>query len=227
VRPGYEGGGGGTRSPSGGERAPRPDGDGDIDPAQRPAGDGDAAKRAASDSVESSSSDGKDPSDDGVRTLAPRRSGSRLAGAAVRNVYRSADDQYVAVSCGSPRQLSQVAELVAPGRDVGLDELDNLLAAWIAERLVADAITELLAQRLPVVRVNDAHALLADEHAIARQAIVRVTSAERGSALVVAPTPKFDRTPARPLSQCPELGADNNDLLGRLRQPLADPERSI
>jgi crotonobetainyl-CoA:carnitine CoA-transferase CaiB-like acyl-CoA transferase len=142
----------------------------------------------------------------------PSRGGSRLAGAPVRNVYRTSDAEYVAISCGSPRQLAQITELVAPGDDVGFDQLDGCVARWIGERDLATVMTILLEQRLPVVRVNDARSLIDDPHTQARRAIASVTSDELGTSMAVAPTPRFSATPAVPAMRCPALGEDNQLL---------------
>jgi formyl-CoA transferase len=114
----------------------------------------------------------------------PRRAGSRVPGGVPRNVYCTADGRHVAVSGTTDAQVARV--LTAIGRDdeasrarfgaaadrlvVG-DELDLLVADWIATRPRAVVVRTFLDARVPVSPVNDARDVLDDPHIVARGGI--------------------------------------------------------
>jgi len=118
---------------------------------------------------------GYDPADP------PRRSGSRVRGGVPRNVYRTRDGEYVAVSGTTDPQVSRLLTLLgrdgpedrarfgrAADRLRHADELDGLVAAFVAARDRDAAVAPLLEARIPVAPVNDVGAVLADEHLRAR-----------------------------------------------------------
>ncbi|HSO95844.1 MAG TPA: CoA transferase [Acidimicrobiia bacterium] len=111
----------------------------------------------------------------------PSRSGSRVRGGAPRNVYRAADGAYVAVSGTTDPQVARLLALLdrddagsrarygqAATRMGHADELDALVADWIAARDADTVIDAFLAARIPVAPVNDVAAMLADPHVQSR-----------------------------------------------------------
>jgi crotonobetainyl-CoA:carnitine CoA-transferase CaiB-like acyl-CoA transferase len=128
---------------------------------------------------------GYDPADP------PRRSGSRVRGGAPRNVYQTRDDRYVAVSGTTDPQVARLLTLLerddaahrarfaaAADRLGHADELDGIVASWIAARdhdVVLDAFLE---ARIPIAPVNDLDALLDDEHLAARGSLAPMRDAE-------------------------------------------------
>lgn len=115
----------------------------------------------------------------------PMRSGSRVPGGVPRNVYRTADDEYVAVSGTTDAQVARVLELLgrvdaasrdrfgtAAARRTSGDELDALVAAWVAARPRDDVVASFVEARVPISPVNDARDVLADPQVRARGAVV-------------------------------------------------------
>jgi crotonobetainyl-CoA:carnitine CoA-transferase CaiB-like acyl-CoA transferase len=111
----------------------------------------------------------------------PIRSGSRVYGGVPRNVYRSRDDEWLAVSGTTDAQVSRLLPLIgadsedelakfghAPVRVQHADELDALVAKWIAGRDRDEVLTVLLGARIPAAPVNDVSDLFADPHLEAR-----------------------------------------------------------
>jgi crotonobetainyl-CoA:carnitine CoA-transferase CaiB-like acyl-CoA transferase len=106
----------------------------------------------------------------------PHRSGSRLASAAPRNVYRCADGTWVAISGPTDQQVARVLGVIDRAHDLpgwefahqrvgdAADRLDTAVADWIATRDHAEVVAAFLAARVPVAPVNDLAALAADEH---------------------------------------------------------------
>jgi crotonobetainyl-CoA:carnitine CoA-transferase CaiB-like acyl-CoA transferase len=111
----------------------------------------------------------------------PVRSGSRVRGGVPRNVYRTGDGGYVAVSGTTDRQVGRLLALLdrdgpddrarfgpAAARLRHADELDRLVAAFVAARDRDTVVAAFLDARIPVAPVNDVGAVLADEHLRAR-----------------------------------------------------------
>jgi formyl-CoA transferase len=121
---------------------------------------------------------GYDPADP------PVRAGSRVRGGVPRNVYRTRDGRYVAVSGTTDPQVARLLDLL--GRDTAqdrarfgraadrlrhADELDAVVAGWVAERDQDVVLDALLGARVPVAPVNDVAAILADPHVRARGSV--------------------------------------------------------
>jgi crotonobetainyl-CoA:carnitine CoA-transferase CaiB-like acyl-CoA transferase len=107
----------------------------------------------------------------------PTRSGSRVRGGAPRNVYRTRDGAYVAVSGTTDPQVARLLALLgrdgpaererygrAATRVAHADELDALVADWIAARDRDPVVDAFLGARIPIAPVNDVDAVLADPH---------------------------------------------------------------
>jgi len=157
----------------------------------------------------------------------PSRLDGRLAGSPVRNTYRCRDDEWVAISCSTPRHLSQLMELAGGSEPEAADgDHDAAVASWIAGVDREEVIRQLSERRLPVVPVHDAQSLVKDPHVRARQAVRSVTSAEVGERFVAAPAPRFPQQTATAALRCPDLGADTRTVLeGWLGLPPAEVDR--
>lgn len=140
----------------------------------------------------------------------PDRCGSRLPGV-LRNVYRTADDRYVAISASTARHM---ADLVALAGGEGEDE-DAHVGAWIATVEQAALIEQLVARRIPVTAVNSLDAILADPHVRERGSLVHVASEALGDLALAAPTPRLSATPGRIGDVNPPLGIDAEAAIRR------------
>ena len=122
-------------------------------------------------------------------TEPPTRSGSRVHGGAPRNVYRTRDGQWLALSGTTDAQVSRILPLIgadgdddqakfghAPTRMQHADELDARVAGWIAANDRDDVLTALLDARIPVAPVNTVADILADPHVQARGDAERIRS---------------------------------------------------
>jgi len=158
--------------------------------------------------------------------VGPRRIGSRVAGGVPRNVYRAADGDYLALSGTTDAQVARILGLI--GRDAEADrarfgpsdarlavadELDGLVADWIAARPREDALEAFHEIRIPVAPVNDLAALLDDPHVRARASVSTLDDPAMGAIQLVAPTPVLSETPGRLRHTGPALGADNASVL--------------
>jgi crotonobetainyl-CoA:carnitine CoA-transferase CaiB-like acyl-CoA transferase len=156
---------------------------------------------------------------------APRRMGSRVAGGVPRNVYRTADGQWIAISGTTDAQVARLLPLLGLDTEEGrarfgtstarlraADELDALVAAWVAAHEQETVLARLLEHRIPAAPVNDLSAILADPHISARADVVTVTDDDFGPVAMVAPVPKLRATPGEIRSTGPRLGQHNDEI---------------
>src|SRR5262245_23082841 len=151
----------------------------------------------------------------------PRRRGSRVPGGVPRNTYRARDGRWIALSATTDAQVARVLRLLgrdtpeararfgsSPARLAHADELDALVAGWVAGRDAEDAA----AAWLPAAPVNDLASLLADPHVVARGSVARVRDPALGELAFVAPVPRLSATPGSIRSAGPPLGAHNAEV---------------
>ena len=159
------------------------------------------------------------------REAPPARRGSRVAGGVPRNVYRAQDGRWLALSATTDAQVARVLRLVgrdtpearerfgtSPARLAHADELDALVAGWVAGRDAGSALAACLEARLPAAAVHDLAEVVADPHVAARGSVVRVRDEALGELALVAPVPRLSATPGRIRSTGPALGAHNAEV---------------
>ena len=168
----------------------------------------------------------------------PGRVGNRLDASAPRNAYRTADDHWLAISSASPNivmrvyraigrpELAEDPDYVDPiRRQARALEVDKLVAEWVAERSLVDAMAALRVAEVAAAPVYDAQQLLADEHFHARGSYVTVDDPDFGPTRVQAPVAQMTETPGGISHLGRALGADNQavfgDLLGLDRDTLS------
>ncbi len=159
------------------------------------------------------------------------RVGNRLDASAPRNAYRTADGKWLAISSASPNiamrvyravdrpDLADDPDYVDPvRRQARAPEVDKLVADWISERTLEEAMAVLRAADVAAAPIYDAQQLLADEHLRARGSFVKVDDPDLGPVTVQAPVAVLSETPGRIEHLGRSLGADNDavyrDLLG-------------
>lgn len=149
----------------------------------------------------------------------PGRLDGRLPGSPVRNTFRCLDGRWVAISCSTPRHLSELMELIGhrldgPGIDDGA--LDSAVARWTACHARGEVLERLAARRLPVAPVHDAETVQADPHVRARQAIRSVASTELGDRMTPDAAPRFGHRQDESAWRCPDVGEDTHEVLAEL-----------
>jgi len=159
----------------------------------------------------------------------PGRVGNRLDASAPRNAYRTADDQWVAISSASPNlvvriyravdraDLAEDPDYIEPvrRRDHAL-EIDQAVADWIAKRTLDDVMAVFEAAEVAAAPIYDARQLLADEHLRARGTFIQVDDPDFGTATVQGPVVVMSETPGRVDHLGQDLGADNDAIYGGL-----------
>ena len=161
--------------------------------------------------------------------ISPGRVGNRLDASAPRNAYRTADDEWLAISSASPTiavrvfraigraDLAEDPDYVDPvRRQERAAEVDHLVAAWVGERTLAEAMAVFEAAEVTAAPVYDAEQLRADEHLQARGTWVPLDDPDLGLVTVQGPVARLSETPGRVDHLGRALGADNDAVYGGL-----------
>jgi crotonobetainyl-CoA:carnitine CoA-transferase CaiB-like acyl-CoA transferase len=163
------------------------------------------------------------------------RVGNRSVNNAPRNVYRSRDGQWLAVSSSSQSIAERLIRLVGrpdlvaepwfgtgQGRAEHADELDAAVAAWIGER-DADEVVKLFGDvQAAIAPVYDVRGVMSDPQYAALEAIVRVPDDDLGPLAMQNVFPRLSRTPGEIRWTGRAHGADTDEVLGELGY---DPEQ--
>jgi crotonobetainyl-CoA:carnitine CoA-transferase CaiB-like acyl-CoA transferase len=164
------------------------------------------------------------------------RVGNRLDASAQRNCNQTADGKWLAISSASPNlvargygaidrpDLAENPDYVEPlARQRRGREIDELVAGWVRERTLAEAMAVFDAASVAAAPVYDAEQLLGDEHLRARGTFVQIDDPDLGPVTVQAPVAVLSETPGRITHLGRELGADSDAVFGELLR--IEPDR--
>ena len=159
----------------------------------------------------------------------PVRTGNRWDISAPRNAYRTKDGRWLAMSGSAPtiamRALRTVGrpELTmdpkfaeAQQRLRNAAEIDAIMADWISQRTLDEALAVFEDAGVAAAPIYDAQQLLNDPQLQARDAYPSIPDAELGSMRVQAPVPRFSATPGCVAHLGPRLGEHNAEVYGEL-----------
>ena len=165
------------------------------------------------------------------------RTGNRSVNNAPRNVYRTADGEWVAVSTSSQSIAERVMRLVgrpdvvdepwfATGhqRARHADELDAAVAAWIAARPAAEVVAEFEKAQAAISKVYDVRGVLADPQYQALGTVQTVDDEELGPVKMQNVLFRMSQTPGEIRWAGRPHGADTDEVLQRVgvtREQLA------
>ena len=110
--------------------------------------------------------------------------------------------------------LAEDPPLIAAERERA-DELDRIVAEWIAARPLAEVEASFLERDAAGIRVIDMADAAEDPHWAARGTVVAVPDDELGEVLMTGPVPRMSATPGRIAHAGRALGADDDAPLGR------------
>jgi crotonobetainyl-CoA:carnitine CoA-transferase CaiB-like acyl-CoA transferase len=157
------------------------------------------------------------------------RTGNRSANNAPRNVYRSRDGQWFAVSASAQSVAERVMQLVGRpdvvpetwfatgrGRAEHVEELDEAVAGWIAAHDGADVMAQFEAAQAAISPVYDAHGIFADPQYEALDTVIRVPDEDFGSLAMQNVFPRFSATPGEIRWTGRGHGADTDSVLAEL-----------
>jgi crotonobetainyl-CoA:carnitine CoA-transferase CaiB-like acyl-CoA transferase len=155
-----------------------------------------------------------------------QRLGSRLPFSSPRNVFKSSDDRWVAMSCSGQSIFERSARAIGRPdliddprfvdnrqRTLHSDEIDGIFQDWIGQHdqvKVLDVFTEAGAAAAPIYDVQDA---FEDAHFLARDNLTSVADDELGAIRMQNVTPKLSRTPGGIRHAGPRLGEHTETVL--------------
>lgn len=165
---------------------------------------------------------------DQLNEVQPRR-GNRSDNNAPRNVYKTKDGTWVAISTSADTIARRVMDLVGhpevcdepwfatgTGRAQNGDLLDGYVADWIAERTRDEVIDAFEAAQAAIAPVYDVAALMDDPHVRATQMITAVPDDDFGSVRMQNLLFRMSDTPGSIRWTGRALGADTDEVLGSI-----------
>jgi len=157
------------------------------------------------------------------------RTGNRSAHNAPRNLYRTADGTWVAVSSSATSIAARVLELVGradlteqpwfatgTGRVEHVDEIDDAVASWIAERNRDDVLAAFEAAGAAIAPVYDAGDVLADPQLEALGAISTVEDLQLGPLRMPNVISRLSETPGKIRHSGGRHGCDSDTVFAEL-----------
>ncbi|MBA2331854.1 MAG: CoA transferase [Actinobacteria bacterium] len=157
------------------------------------------------------------------------RTGNRSSSNAPRNVYRTADGFWVAVSASAQSVAARVVALVgrpelseAPwfatgsGRAAHGDEIDAAVSPWIAERGREEVLAAFEAAEAAIAPIYDARDLVADPQLAALDSIATVEDDDLGPLKMTNMIARLSQTPGAIRWPGRRHGADTEAVLGEL-----------
>jgi crotonobetainyl-CoA:carnitine CoA-transferase CaiB-like acyl-CoA transferase len=166
------------------------------------------------------------------------RTGNRSSHNAPRNVYRTADGSWVAVSASALSIAGRVLRLVGrpdlveqpwfatgSGRAEHMEEIDGAVAQWIAARDRDDVLAAFEAAEAAIAPVYDASDILADPHLRAIGAIASLDDAQLGPLKMTNVISRLSETPGEIRTSGGRHGADTETVLAELGVSPEELER--
>ncbi len=147
------------------------------------------------------------------------RLGSGIAYSVPRGTYQASDGEWIAVSTSSDSVASRVMELIGvadderfqtfEGRISNREEVDRLMAEWISQRTLSEALEAFEAAEAAAAPVLNVGELSSDPHVAARDALVEVDGLVMQGLVA-----QLSRTPGEVRWVGRVLGADNETMPG-------------
>ena len=147
------------------------------------------------------------------------RLGSGIAYSVPRGTYQASDGEWIAVSTSSDSVASRVMELIGvadderfqtfEGRISNREEVDRLMAEWISQRTLSEALEAFDAAEAAAAPVLNVGELSSDPHVAARDALVEVDGLVMQGLVA-----QLSRTPGEVRWVGRVLGADNETMPG-------------
>ncbi|WP_113704680.1 CaiB/BaiF CoA transferase family protein [Nonomuraea lactucae] len=161
--------------------------------------------------------------------VVPARTGNRSGSNAPRNTYRTRDGRWLAVSTSAQPVAERVVTLVGRpdlveqpwfatggGRVEHVDELDEAVAAWIAERDADEVVARFEEAQAAVAPVYDVADIAKDPQYAALGTFVELPDEELGTVTMQNVMFRLSGTPGEVRWPGRRLGRDTDEVLGEL-----------
>ncbi|HET8997998.1 MAG TPA: CoA transferase [Acetobacteraceae bacterium] len=159
----------------------------------------------------------------------PQRTGSRSLTTAPRNVYRTRDDRYIAISAsmqvmaervfraiGKPEMIDDPRFRTNTDRVQHIDACDGAVAEYIAAHTLEENMAVFSAAEVTANPVYEIDQLLDDPHVQERGVLVEAPDVEAGSVVMHNVIPRLSETPGRLRTPAPALGEHTREILGEI-----------
>jgi crotonobetainyl-CoA:carnitine CoA-transferase CaiB-like acyl-CoA transferase len=156
----------------------------------------------------------------------PQRTGSRSLTTSPRNVYRTSDGRFIAISAsiqamaervfraiGKPEMIEDPRFRTNTDRVRNIEACDGAVADFIAARTLAENMAVFEAAEVTASPVYEIDQLIDDPHVQARGVLVEAPDAEAGSVLMHNIIPRLSETPGRLRTPAPALGEHTRSVL--------------
>ncbi|MBO8140843.1 MAG: CoA transferase [Firmicutes bacterium] len=166
------------------------------------------------------------------------RTGSRSNSSAPRNVYKTRDGRWLALSASMQimaerlfRSMGREDLIEDPrfrtnaDRLANVEELDAIVQSFIAQRTLAENLDFFERAGVTVAPVYDISQILKDPHFLSRQVIVEMPDKETGRFPMHNIVPRFSVSPGALRLPAPVLGEHNRQVLGALGFEAAEIDR--
>jgi crotonobetainyl-CoA:carnitine CoA-transferase CaiB-like acyl-CoA transferase len=183
---------------------------------------------------------GPDAADAALTGRIPPRMGSRSPTAAPRNVYRTSDGFWVALSSttqpmterlfraiGRPDMIDDPRFHDNSARVRHMDPLDEAVQDFIGARTRQEVLRHFEEHEVTVGALMDASELLQDDFVRERASLVAMDDPDTGVLPMHNVVPRLSVTPGGLRRSAPEVGADTGDILRELGLPGTEIERLI
>ena len=157
--------------------------------------------------------------------MAPARAGNQLAVApgAVINTYLSGDGVWITVTSGTPRSVSNIAELLGEPEEeyrtvadqlAHKDRLDDLLHEWIGQRPADECLEQMAKLEVVASRIFSAQDILDDPIYAERKDIIEIDDPDLGTVRMQGVVPRIAFRPGSVWRTGASLGQDNDLVYG-------------
>jgi formyl-CoA transferase len=159
----------------------------------------------------------------------PKRVGNRFPFVTPRNVYRCADDRYVALAASTPAIYERTMraidrpDLIEDERFADnvtrlkhADEMEEIVAEWMSRHTQAEVIGIFERHAAGIAPVYDIAQIVDDPHFAHREMIVTVDDDELGPTKAPNVAPRFSRTPGKVRHLGPKPGTHTDEVLAAL-----------
>lgn len=161
--------------------------------------------------------------------VVPVRTGNRSSSNAPRNTYRTRDGRWLAISTSAQTIAERVVTLVGrpdlvaqpwfasgSGRVEHVEELDEAVGAWIAERDAEEVIARFEEAQAAIAPIYDVRDIAEDPQYAALDTFVELPDEELGSVTVQNVLFRLSETPGQVRWTGRGLGRDTDEVLGEL-----------
>lgn len=168
------------------------------------------------------------------------RIGNRNPGFAPAGTFETKEGRYLQIAAGGDNIWKRLAEVIggealaadprylrSRERIQHADELEALLAEWIAARSFEEVESTLVEAGVPVGGIYRAEDIAQDPHYRARDSFIEFEDPDHGAIAMPGVVPKLSATPGEVCWAGPELGAHNEEIYSGLLGKTVEDLKSL